>query len=196
MFYNNTTFIKSVADLNALPSDNGAEVAFVGRSNSGKSSALNTITGIKSLAKTGKTPGRTQLINFFSVEEDKYLVDLPGYGYAKVAAHLQKQWGQRLSDYIANRSSLRGIIIIMDIRHPLKDLDWQMIEWCWQQQLKMHILLSKADKLSTNHANQTLFATQKKLQDLNGLITVQKFSALTKEGLEQAQHKLDEWFAG
>ena len=188
MSYNNARFLKSIADLNSLPPDNGIEIAFAGRSNAGKSSALNTITGIKSLAKT-------QLINFFELTADKFLVDLPGYGYAKVAASVKKHWEQRLSEYIASRNALKGIMLIMDIRHPLKDLDLKMIEWCTYQQLKIHILLTKADKLTRNIANQTVFATANNLKNYTHLVTVQKFSSLNKEGLSEAHAKLDEWFA-
>ena len=123
MKYSNTKFLKSVAELEELPPDNGIEIVFAGRSNAGKSSALNTITGINSLAKTSKTPGRTQLINFFTIEENKYLVDLPGYGYAKAATPIKKRWQKTLEQYIATRNSIKQIVLVMDIRHPLKELE-------------------------------------------------------------------------
>ena len=194
MKYNNATFIKSIANIDTLPPDTGREVAFAGRSNAGKSSALNTITNINNLAKTSKTPGRTQLINFFALEEDSFLVDLPGYGYAKVADFIKKRWQHTLDQYIATRQSLKGIILVMDIRHPLKEMDLQMLKWCIYYEHKIHILLTKADKLTRNMANTTLFTTQKKLQKHEDYISIQKFSAETKEGLLEAHAKLDAWF--
>jgi GTP-binding protein len=194
MKYSNATFLKSIADIETLPADIGREVAFAGRSNAGKSSALNAITGINTLAKISKTPGRTQLINFFSLGENNFLVDLPGYGYAKVAESIKKRWQHTLSQYIATRQSLKGIILVMDIRHPLKETDLQMLEWCIYYGHQIHILLTKADKLTRNMANTTLFSTQKKLQKHADYISTQKFSAETKEGLEEVHAKLDLWF--
>lgn len=194
MKYSNATFLKSIADIGTLPADIGKEVAFAGRSNAGKSSALNAITGINTLAKISKTPGRTQLINFFSLGENNFLVDLPGYGYAKVAESIKKRWQHTLSQYIATRQSLKGIILVMDIRHPLKETDLQMLEWCIYYGHQIHILLTKADKLTRNMANTTLFSTQKKLQKHSDYISTQKFSAETKEGLEEVHAKLDLWF--
>ncbi len=197
MKYTRAIFLKSIAELTALPEDSGIEVAFAGRSNAGKSSALNTITGVKALAKTSKTPGRTQLINFFSlgdIEDNRFLVDLPGYGYAKVAASIKKHWEEILNQYISTRDSLKGIMLVIDIRHPLKQNDLQMIEWCTYQQHNIHILLTKADKLTKNHANKALFDVEKNLKKYGDLVSVQKFSAVTKEGLTEAHNKLDLWF--
>lgn len=194
MRYNNAIFIKSAANIVDLPEDQGREIAIAGRSNAGKSSAINTITGIKALAKTSKTPGRTQLINFFALEQDNFLVDLPGYGFAKVPAAVKTRWQHTLTQYIATRQALKGIVLVMDIRHPLKPMDWQMLEWCIHYEHKIHILLTKADKLTKNSANATLFSTQKQLQKYTEHVSIQKFSAITKEGLTEIHTKLDEWF--
>jgi len=197
MNYTKTIFLKSVAELDTLPQALGIEVAFAGRSNAGKSSALNTITGIRSLAKTSKTPGRTQLINLFTLgepEDNNFLVDLPGYGYAKVSAAIKKRWEELLNKYIATRQHLKGIMLIIDIRHPLMPNDLQMINWCTYHKHNIHILLTKADKLTKNHANKAFFNTESNLAKHGDLISIQKFSAVTKEGLEEAHKKLDEWF--
>ena len=141
-----------------FPDDEGVELAICGRSNSGKSSVLNMLANQKKLAKTSNTPGRTQSINFFYVNEDssKKLVDLPGYGYAKASKKMQKEWGQQITKYMASRKSLRGIILIMDVRHPLQESDLNFIAWCEQYDLPMQILLNKSDKLSKNKASQEL----------------------------------------
>jgi len=194
MNYQQVKFIQSIADLTSLPQDIGIEIAFAGRSNAGKSSAINAITGIKSLAKISKTPGRTQLINFFAVATNKFLVDLPGYGYAKVAVTNKKYWQQILHQYLTNRKSLRGIILVMDIRQPLKITDIQMIEYSLFQQLPLHILLTKADKITRNLANNTLLTVQNSLKKYADVISIQKFSAVTKEGLTEVRTKLDVWY--
>lgn len=194
MQYNNATFFTSIANINSLPIDNGNEVAFAGRSNAGKSSALNTITNINNLAKISKTPGRTQLLNFFTLGDNNFLVDLPGYGYAKVAEAIKKQWQEALTQYVANRQSLKGIILVMDIRHPLKTTDLQMLKWANYYGRKIHILLSKADKITKNTANSTLKEVIKNLQPYGKQVTIQKFSAVTKEGLTEVHSKLDSWF--
>jgi len=161
--YNRIEFLKSANDKKQLPPDIGAEVAFGGRSNAGKSSALNAITGFKRLARTSKTPGRTQLINFFQLDPQRRLVDLPGYGYAKVPDAIKFHWEKILSEYIMQRQSLKGIVLLMDIRHPLKPLDWQMIEWGLSQQLPLHILLTKADKLKRGASVNTFLKLKKEL---------------------------------
>lgn len=176
------------------PEDSECEIAFVGRSNAGKSSAINAITGVKGLAKTSKTPGRTQLLNFFTVTEHKYIVDLPGYGYAKVSQSKQKEWAQNLTAYIEKGDHLQGVVLIMDSRHPLTDLDQKMIDWLIHCDLPVHILLTKADKLSRNVAKQTLMAVQRALAEYADRITVQLFSATAPLGLDDARAKLDEWF--
>lgn len=147
--YHLTHFVLSAPDIRHLPSDTGIEVAFAGRSNAGKSSALNTLTNQKSLARTSKTPGRTQLINLFEVADGKRLVDLPGYGYAEVPEEVKLKWQRALGEYLQKRNSLKGLVVLMDIRHPLKDLDQQMVQWAVASNISVMILLTKADKLAS-----------------------------------------------
>jgi len=192
--YNHIEFLKSAHTINQLPPDTGLEVAFAGRSNSGKSSALNAIAGVHRLARTSKTPGRTQLINFFQLDQRHRLVDLPGYGYAKVPDTIKLHWEKVLSDYIMQRESLKGIILLMDIRHPLKPLDWQMIEWTGSQNLPIHILLTKADKLKKAAAQTVLVKLIKELSGYEELVSLQLFSAFNGQGIEQVHQKIDEWF--
>lgn len=170
-----------------------AEVAFAGRSNAGKSSAINTITRNGKLARTSKTPGRTQLINHFSIGEDRFLVDLPGYGYAQVSKSRQKDWQAAMTRYLISRDSLRGLILVMDIRHPLTDSDWQLIELQQQGQAGLHILLTKADKLSKQQVSRALMGVQKQLSDADVAATLQDFSALKKQGVDDAHAVLDDW---
>lgn len=194
--YPQATFLKSAAYLKDLPPDNGIEVAFIGRSNSGKSSALNAITNIKKLAKTSKIPGRTQLINFFTLTEKYRLVDLPGYGYAKVPEEIKHRWQKTLAAYLSERRSLKGLILIMDIRHPLKPLDEEMLYFAEQRSLAVHILLTKSDKLSRLQMEKTLQKTKSLLKAYSNDISVQTFSATQKTGMEEAQKKLKGWFEG
>lgn len=186
-------FLTSANALHQLPGDSGAEVAFAGRSNAGKSSALNVITEQRNLARTSKTPGRTQLINFFELDEAHRLVDLPGYGYAKVPDRIKHHWQQVLSEYLASRQCLRGLILLMDIRHPLKEFDRQMLDWCQHQQMPVHILLTKADKLKRGAAGNTLQKVRKELKAEQPLVTVQLFSAQDRQGLDEARQKLADW---
>lgn len=195
MHYNQTKFLKSAQKLSQIPSESKIEIAFAGRSNAGKSSAINKITNISGLAKTSKTPGRTQLLNYFQVSEDRFLVDLPGYGYAKVGHTIQKEWEKTLTAYIETRQELRGIVLIMDIRHPLTQHDQNMLAWVTNHNIPVHILLSKADKLNRGPAMSTLLAVRKALLPYADLVTVQLFSALKGTGVDDARHKLDEWFA-
>jgi GTP-binding protein len=192
--YNNAVFIKSAHLLAQLPAESKAEVAFAGRSNAGKSSALNSITNIRSLARTSKTPGRTQLLNYFQIADHCFLVDLPGYGYAKVPGNVQAHWEKTLSEYIETRQSLCGIVLIMDIRHPLKEFDQQMIAWVTSQNLPIHILLTKADKLNRGAAMNTLLQVKKTLANYGELVTIQLFSSLALTGIDEARTKLDSWF--
>ena len=190
----NADFSISVANPDDLPDDQGDEVAFAGRSNAGKSSVINKLCGRKQLARTSKTPGRTQLINFFTLSATLKLVDLPGYGYAKASQNKQRQWTELLEFYFANRSALRGTMLVMDIRHPLRDADWSMLEWCIHHSCPVHILLNKTDKLSRNHANRQLQLVNRQLPEGTGVdISVQTFSAATGAGLENALSKLGEW---
>lgn len=193
--YNQIRFLKSAAEMHGLPPDMGAEVAFAGRSNSGKSSALNAITGIGRLARTSKTPGRTQLINFFDLGDSRRLVDLPGYGYAKVPDAVKLKWQHFLSEYITTRECLKGVVMMMDIRHPLMPLDWQMIEWTVSHSLSMHILLTKSDKLKRGAAQNILLEVRKELSGYEDYITVQLFSAVKGTGILEVKDKLDDWLS-
>ena len=174
-----------------FPEDTGIEVAFAGRSNAGKSSCLNVIANQRALARVSKTPGRTQMINFFSLQDEHMkLVDLPGYGYAKVPEAMRADWGKNIQAFLETRQSLRGLILLMDIRHPLSPLDEQLIEWACARSLPLHAVLTKADKLSRNQQNQTLMKVRKALPEG---CTAQVFSALKRQGLEQMDDRLEGW---
>lgn len=193
--YSQATFLKSAALVSQLPEDTGFEVAFAGRSNAGKSSALNCLTGIRQLARISKTPGRTQLINLFTlVDETRRLVDLPGYGYAKVPMQVKLDWQKNLAHYLDVRASLRGLVLLMDIRHPLKELDQMMINWAFDRQLPVHVLLTKADKLSRGQAQSTVLLVRKHYELMHDLLTVQSFSSLKRQGVEELIAKLNQWF--
>ena len=192
--YRQAQYTISATQLSELPVDEGIEVAFAGRSNAGKSSAINTITDQKSLARTSKTPGRTQMINFFNLDESRSLVDLPGYGYAKVPEKVKIRWQQTLGKYLETRQSLRGLVLMMDIRHPLKEFDLQMIKWANNAELSVHILLTKSDKLKRGAANSCLLLVNKELQKKELLASVQLFSSLNHEGKEEAIEQLNQWF--
>ena len=194
--FQNAKFLLSVAATHQLPKDVGAEVAFVGRSNAGKSSALNTLTRQHRLAFTSKQPGRTQLINYFTLDETHRLVDLPGYGYAKVPAAIQKNWQQLIENYFQDRKSLKGLILLNDIRHPLKPFDWNMLAFAENYHYPVHILLTKSDKLTRNHANQALSAVEKELREANQIASCQLFSSVSRVGLESLEEKIVEWFLG
>jgi len=191
--YKAASFFISAPTLAHCPPDEGWEVAFAGRSNAGKSSALNCLTSAR-LARTSKTPGRTQLINFFGVDEQRRLVDLPGYGYAKVPEAIRREWGQHLGDYVTQRQSLMGMVIMMDIRHPLTDFDLQLIDVARSRGLPVHVLLTKADKLKRGPATNQLQVVRKALNKMSGTLSVQLFSSLKKEGTAEAWDKLDQWF--
>lgn len=190
--YRKASFYKSAAKLSQCPKSNGREVAFAGRSNAGKSSSLNTLTGSNKLARTSKTPGRTQLINFFEIEEDIYLVDLPGYGYAKVPEAMKKEWQNHMNDYLERREALVGLVLLMDIRHPMRDFDEMMLNWSVSANLPLHILLTKSDKLKQGVARQTLNKIKKDLARFPQ-VSIQLFSSLKKTGVDQLAGKLDEW---
>jgi GTP-binding protein len=194
--YNQAQFLKSAARVDQLPADTGYEVAFAGRSNAGKSSALNCLTGIKNLARTSKTPGRTQLINLFTIKDDDHrLVDLPGYGYAKVAQSVKIDWQKNLAHYLEVRQSLCGLVLLTDCRHPLKESDQTLLAWGLQRQLPVHILLTKADKLARGEGKQRLLALQKQYATYSNPPSMQLFSSLKRQGLEELVAKLDEWLA-
>lgn len=192
--YHRAQFFKSAPNLKLCPPDKGFEVAFVGRSNSGKSSAINAITGINRLARTSKTPGRTQLINFFSLDNERRLVDLPGYGYAKVPDRVKLDIEKILETYLSGRDCLCGLVMMMDIRHPLSQFDQQLIEVAKHYSLPVHVILTKSDKLKRAQAIKTHKEVKKFLDGLDHLISVQTFSALKLIGLDEAKLKLDEWF--
>jgi GTP-binding protein len=185
--YNTAEYLQSAPDLSRCPTTIIAEVAFAGRSNAGKSSAINTLTGNKKLARTSKTPGRTQLINYFAFDDQRALVDLPGYGYAKVPMKLKREWDKNLSNYLQKRESLRGLILLMDIRHPMQEFDTMMLNWAVEGEMPVHILLTKADKLKKGPAKNTLLAVKKSLKEANvdDLVSAQLFSALKKEGIKE-----------
>jgi GTP-binding protein len=193
--YAQAQFLKSAARVEQLPSDTGYEVAFAGRSNAGKSSALNCLTGIRRLARTSKTPGRTQLINVFTLQDPaRRLIDLPGYGYAKVPQKIKMEWQRHLADYLHVRQSLCGLILLMDIRHPLKDSDRMMVAWAIDRALPVHILLTKADKLSRGQASNTVLDVQRSSLFAGKGVTVQAFSALKRQGVSTLIEQLNSWF--
>ncbi|WP_415895391.1 ribosome biogenesis GTP-binding protein YihA/YsxC [Neptuniibacter sp. PT34_22] len=193
--YNTAKFNKSAAKLHQCPADIGAEVAFAGRSNAGKSSAINTLTNNNKLARTSKTPGRTQLINFFDLNiEGMRIVDLPGYGYAKVPVAMKQHWQQHLEEYLQKRQCLQGVVLVMDIRHPMKEFDQMMVDWCLSTEMPLHVLLTKSDKLKKGPAQSTMLKIRKELTAILGdLVTVQTFSALKKQNVDQLRQRLDLW---
>ena len=191
--FQNITFYTSVNDLCDLPQQSSLEIAFAGRSNAGKSSAINTLTNRGRLAFVSKTPGRTQLINYFQLNDNQFLVDLPGYGYAKVPVDIRQHWENLLSDYLQTRRPLCGLVLIMDARHPLKPLDLQMLDWFTPTGKLIHILLTKADKLSRQQATRTLKDVQSFLLETYPSCTVQLFSSMTTNGSEEALTVLGDW---
>lgn len=195
MNYKKTHFLLSVADLFQLPPDEGMEIAIVGRSNAGKSSILNRLTQNKSLARTSKTPGRTQLINLFAIDDKHRIADLPGYGFAKVPLSVKEKWQELITEYLQSRTSLRGLLLVMDCRHPMKDFDRNFLIWSRQCELPVHILLNKADKLSKSDLNKTLRFVGDIVQPYQDLISYQLFSAETGLGLDDLTKKLTHWFS-
>ena len=192
--YRKTRFITSAPDLRHLPQDLGAEIAFAGRSNSGKSSALNAICDNKHLAKTSRTPGRTRLINLFEVQPSCFLVDLPGYGYAAVSESMKRQWQKSLSEYLQKRQALRGIVVTMDIRNPLKDHDRLILDWSLAANIPALILLTKADKYGVNKRREAVGEVNHLLSEFGGNFTVIAFSAWNKIGIEEARNVLTSWY--
>jgi GTP-binding protein len=187
-------YLMGAAELHQLPSDSGIEVAFAGRSNAGKSSALNMLCEQKSLARTSKTPGRTQLINLFTLDQSRRLVDLPGYGFAKVSLDVKQRWQTTLSHYLQQRTCLKGLVVLMDIRHPLKEVDEQMLFWAAEVGLPTHVLLSKADKLKQGAAKNTLLKVKRRIAEIHPEFTVQNFSALKRSGMDVLMKRLMDWF--
>lgn len=194
--FQHAKFFTTVNHIKDLP-DTPAEIAFVGRSNAGKSSAINTLCNHVRLAYVSKTPGRTQHINFFELAGGMFMVDLPGYGYAQVPEAIRKHWVDLLGQYLQHRHQLVGLVLIMDARHPLKPLDIQMLDFFHLTGKPVHILLSKADKLSKNEQNKTLLSVKKALKPFaeRQTVSVQLFSSLKKQGIEEVNQTVSKWFA-
>ena len=190
--YRSARYVISAHQLKQLPADSGYEVAFAGRSNAGKSSAINTLTEQKSLARTSKTPGRTQQIVIFDLGEERRIADLPGYGYAKVPDKLRAHWNKVLQRYFEERECLRGVVLVMDIRHPMKPFDEQMLTWCAAIGLPCHVLMTKSDKLKRGPAQAALHKVQKSLPES---ASAQVFSAKNREGMDVLIRRLNEWYA-
>jgi GTP-binding protein len=187
-------FLLSTPDLKHAPADRGREVAFAGRSNAGKSSALNVLCNQKALARTSKTPGRTQQLVFFSLTEQARLVDLPGYGYARVNAQTQHQWQTLMESFLGRRQALRGIVLVMDIRHALTDYDRQMLDWCHYHRMPVLVLLTKSDKLTRGAGHNILLKIRRELTEIPE-IQVQLFSATKRIGIEEARQQICTWLA-
>tara|TARA_B110000444_G_scaffold254721_1_gene287721 strand:+ start:515 stop:1171 length:657 start_codon:yes stop_codon:yes gene_type:complete len=194
--YSAAKFSTSATQLAQCPEDSGWEVAFAGRSNAGKSSAINCLTGNKKLARTSKTPGRTQLINFFSLSDQQRLVDLPGYGFARVPIAVKHEWQKQMGIYLSKRQSLRGLIQLMDVRHPLQKFDKAMLDWAQQAEMPVHILLTKADKLKRGPAKSALLEIRRKTTNYHSTVSVQLFSSLKGTGLGELKVVLDHWLTG
>lgn len=192
--YQKAYFLLSAADVKQLPPDQGIEVAMVGRSNAGKSSVLNCITKNKALARVSKTPGRTQLLNVFVLDEARRLIDLPGYGYAKVPLAAKMKWQKSVDKYMSERKSLKGVVLVMDIRHPMKESDQQLLSYCEHNNLAVHIVLNKADKLSRGAAAAQLKTVKGLLTKQANSVTLQCFSALKGTGLKELHTVLDQWY--
>ncbi|MCG8517588.1 MAG: ribosome biogenesis GTP-binding protein YihA/YsxC [Pseudomonadales bacterium] len=193
--FNSARFLISASRLDECPPDDGVEIAFAGRSNAGKSSAINCITGHGKLARTSKTPGRTRLINFFSLNREHCrLVDLPGYGYAKVSRNMKEDWQEHLGHYLNDRRCLRGLVLVMDIRHPLTEFDRMMVDWCEHNQVPLTILVTKADKLKFGQAKTTMLTIAKELKQQQFVENLVMFSATTKRGLDETRDILTQWF--
>jgi len=193
--FRKTKFITSAPDISKLPQDLGAEIAIVGRSNSGKSSAINAICDNKNLAKTSQTPGRTRLINIFEISKERYLVDLPGYGYAKVSESIKRQWQNAMTEYLQQRKSLIGLVLTMDIRNPLKDHDRILINWSLASNLPVLILLTKADKFGVNKSREIIGEVRTMLSEYGSNFNIVAFSAVKKTGVNEVRAILNEWLS-
>jgi GTP-binding protein len=189
--YRQTRFLLSAQQMEHFPPDHGGEVAFVGKSNVGKSSVINALTGHSGLARTSKTPGRTQMVNFFEVSDGTRLVDLPGYGFARVPTEVKRHWDIVINDYFNYRQSLRGLILIVDIRRELSDEDNNMLTWCLAREIPVHLLLNKADKLPFGQKKQALLQYKRQLGDR--AVSVQLFSATHREGMDELLMYLNKW---
>jgi len=191
--FRQAAFLTSAAKLAQCPEDFGAEVAFAGRSNAGKSSSINALCDQRGLARTSKTPGRTQLINFFAMNDQQRLVDLPGYGFAKVPVAVKDHWQKHLGEYLEKRACLRGLVLLSDIRHPMREFDIHMLEWAASAGMPVHMLLTKEDKLKRGPAKSTLLKVRKEVSEIGDNITVQSFSATKKTGLDTLRKQLATW---
>ncbi|RTE86657.1 MULTISPECIES: ribosome biogenesis GTP-binding protein YihA/YsxC [Gammaproteobacteria] len=194
--FQNARFLTSAPNIKFLPDDEGMEIAFAGRSNAGKSSAINALTKQKNLARTSKTPGRTQQINVFSLDETNRLIDLPGYGFAKVPIAMKEAWQKSLSEYLQARKCLKGLVVLMDIRHPLKEVDQNLIFWAVESNIPVLAVLTKADKLKSGAKKQTLMKVQEALPAFGGDVSVMCLSTLKKTGLQELEDILMGWFSG
>lgn len=192
--YRNTHFITSAPDIRHLPDDTGIEIAFAGRSNAGKSSSINRLCDQKALVKTSKTPGRTQLINLFKVDDGCHIVDLPGYGFAQVPLELKKKWQKSLGEYLQKREQLKGLVVLMDIRHPMKDLDQELIYWAVESQLPVLALLTKCDKLKSGARKAQLLKIQEASMAFCGDVEVELYSSLRGIGVDKLRNKLNQWY--
>ena len=191
--YRQARFLTSVASLRGLPPDRGREVAFAGRSNAGKSSAINALTGQRRLARTSRTPGRTRLINLFEIDEERRLVDLPGYGYAKVPRSMSREWGALVGRYLESRESLAGVVVLMDIRHPLTDLDGTLLDWCHAARLPVLAVLTKADKLARSRRAAALSEVRERLPRYGDRTRAMIFSAVKPIGRRELEERLEVW---
>lgn len=192
--YQRATFQISAPDISHLGEDTGIEVAFAGRSNAGKSTALNCLTRQKNLARTSKTPGRTQLINVFEFDDNRRLIDLPGYGYAQVPIKMKEKWQRALGEYLQRRKSLKGLVVLMDIRHPFKELDQDLIHWAVASNIPVLALLTKADKFKSGKQKSQLLMAREAALAFCGDVTVHTFSALKGKGVPELESVLDKWF--
>lgn len=191
--FSQARFLTSAPNIRQLPADAGLEVAFAGRSNAGKSSALNALTRQRQLARTSKTPGRTQLINVFTLNEDKRLIDLPGYGFAKVPIEIKLKWQKSLGEYLQMRRCLRGLVVLMDIRHPFKDLDQELIHWAVESDIPVLAVLTKADKFKSGARKKALMEAEEAIPGFGGNVKVITFSSSNKHGLPELEATLNEW---
>ena len=186
-------FVLSVPNVGDMPNDKGIEIAFVGRSNTGKSSAINVLCGQRGLARTSRTPGRTQHLVVFELDGPRRLVDLPGFGYAKVSKRIRAHWDRALPEYLETRRSLAGLMMVMDVRHPLKPQEVMLVDWCAKANVPLHVLLNKCDKLNKGQAHNALLKVSRYLEGIGGDATVQLFSALKSTGIEQAHEAAGRW---
>jgi len=192
----NPEFLLGAAEPHQFPNDDLIEIAFAGRSNVGKSSAINAICNRRKLARTSKQPGRTQQINFFSMGDNARLVDLPGYGFAQVPLTVKKKWQETIHKYLADRENLRVLVLLMDIRHPLTDLDWQMVNWASGSELPTQVLLTKADKFKRGKVASTVLNIEKQLDNVPGQFAVEPFSSQSYIGVNEMRSQLSEWVTG